>query len=220
MYDEQQRAVAHQNPKDFVLYVHSVIAWKGVWFSTTVASEYIDIAVALSKSGDCEQALLVAERSSDTYVWSTAFWLIALAYAGTGYTQKLLAAAGRSTDDFFKSTALEWIVAGLAKSGDYEQALLVADGIPHERHKASALCKIAVTLAHTGNTPRARVVLQQAEDLSELITDEFDLDWVLVGIAPTLARLGDHQQALAVARRITGERKAYALSGIADALAV
>jgi tetratricopeptide (TPR) repeat protein len=148
-----------------------------------------DVAEALARAGDTDQALAVAQAITDAQSRAYALAVVAGVLAEAGDTGQALTIAQMAPDGRWRAQALTRVAGALVQAGQTEsarhladQALTAAQAITDDLGRAYALASVARTLAEAGQTESARRAADQALTAAQAITS----DWLR---ASTLAEI-------------------------------
>ncbi|MBT9165302.1 MAG: hypothetical protein DDT23_01317 [candidate division WS2 bacterium] len=143
--------------------------------------------------------------------------------------EEALSEARKEEDTILRSFALIDICKALSKAGEIERALDVAREIDALRQfdinpesvdgaRASILSYVSKALAEIGETKRATRMVEEALSITKQISDRGILERPLSDISTALAKLGEIEKALDVARELGYESRASTLAEISEML--
>jgi tetratricopeptide (TPR) repeat protein len=194
------------------------------------------VSKALAETGETEratrmveEALRITKQISDRGILERPLSDISTALVKLGETERALDVA-RALGYEFRASALAEISETLIKEGKIENARdIIKEAQDIVRLISSEYCRviplsdIAVALAQGGDLQKAKEVIGQALSIAEGIHDRTEYDtshwFALSEVIKALARMGDTEKALDVARGIRFDRaRIDALSNISEAL--
>ena len=176
-----------------------------------------DIALALAKAGDVEQAIELAQTIKGGWR-DGALSGIAVARAKAGDLPQALAIMQTIDEQIIRHSvrAMSAIAKAQARAGDRPEAhksfaraikfvntIIGKESAWRLSEVAEALVHIAEAQARAGDRAGAQESFTQAINVAQTITDEFRRDMTLSDIAVARAKVGDVPQALAMMQTIT-----------------
>ena len=169
-----------------------------------------EVAGALAKAGEYSKSRELAEQIADQDMKSSVLLAIARGLAAAGKVGEAAEAASNMADQRRRDRALAASAAAAAADEQADLALALADKITDPKIRDSAVVDAVDTLVRAGLTLDESRLLEHVSASKQ--------QEMRVGIAHGLAASGNLQDALRLARSISGPWRTVALARIADTI--